>query len=146
MRSLIQIGETPTAGTKLERLTGKIELKKVDFAYPTRPKNPILKGLNLEVKAGTSVGLVGKSGCGKSTVIALIQRFYDVERGSVKVDGFDIRELDVVWYRKHMALVSQDPVIYSGTIRDNIALGKVGASEHEVVEAARAANAHEFIS
>ena len=69
-----------------------------------------------------------------------------MDRGSVKVDGVDIRELDVVWYRKHMALVSQDPVIYSGTIRDNIVLGKADASEHEVVEAARAANAHEFIS
>ncbi|KAJ8444470.1 hypothetical protein Cgig2_024034 [Carnegiea gigantea] len=144
--SSFQIGETPSAGEKLGRLTGTIELKKVDFAYPTRSKIPILRQFSLEVGAGTSLGLVGKSGCGKSTVIALIQRFYDVDRGSVKVDGVDIRELDVVWYRKHMALVSQDPVIYSGTIRDNIVLGKADASEHEVVEAARAANAHEFIS
>lgn len=97
------------------------------------------------MKAATSVGLVGKSGCGKSTVIALIQRFYDVDRGAVKVDGLDIRELDVVWYRKHMALVSQDPVIYSGSIRDNILLGRVDATENEVIEASRAANAHEFI-
>ncbi|KMT03197.1 hypothetical protein BVRB_8g197460 [Beta vulgaris subsp. vulgaris] len=132
-------------GTKLERITGRIELRKVDFAYPTRTESPILREFSLEVKPGTSVGLVGKSGCGKSTVIALIQRFYDVDRGAVKVDGVDIRELDVVWYRKHMALVSQDPVIYSGTIRDNIVLGKIDATEHEVVEASKAANAHEFI-
>ncbi|KAK3210624.1 hypothetical protein Dsin_015330 [Dipteronia sinensis] len=135
-----------TNGSKLDKITGKIELKKVDFAYPSRPENLVLRQFCLEVKPGTSVGLVGKSGCGKSTVIGLIQRFYDVERGSVKVDGVDVRTLDVQWYRRHMALVSQEPVIYSGSIRDNIVFGKLDASENEVVEAARAANAHEFIS
>ncbi|KAK9715419.1 hypothetical protein RND81_06G163500 [Saponaria officinalis] len=134
-----------STGTKLETLSGKIELRKVDFAYPTRPESPILNQFSLEVKEGTSVGLVGRSGCGKSTVIALMQRFYDVDRGSLKVDGVDIREFDVIWYRKHMALVSQDPVIYSGTIRDNIVFGKVDACESEVVEASKVANAHEFI-
>nr|QVT92292.1 ABC transporter [Salvia miltiorrhiza] len=127
------------------KMSGCIELKKVDFTYPARPETQVLRDFTLEVKAGTSVGLVGKSGCGKSTVIALIQRFYDVDRGSVKVDGVDIRLLNVEWCRKHMALVSQEPVIYSGTIRDNITFGKADASENEVVEAARAANAHEFI-
>lgn len=142
-----QVGdEDGTSGIKLEKVTGRIEIKKVDFAYPSRPETLVLRQFSLEVKAGTSIGLVGKSGCGKSTVIGLIQRFYDVERGSVKVDGVDIRELDVQWYRKHTALVSQEPVIYSGTIRDNIMFGKLDASENEVVEAARAANAHEFIS
>ncbi|KAE8731965.1 putative ABC transporter B family member 8 [Hibiscus syriacus] len=87
-----------------------------------------------------------KSGCGKPTVIGLIQRFYDVEMGPVRVDGIDIRGLDIQWYRRQMALVSQEPVLYSGTIRDNIVFGKLDASENEVVEAARAANAHEFIS
>ncbi|KAL0339028.1 UNVERIFIED_CONTAM: putative ABC transporter B family member 8 [Sesamum angustifolium] len=132
-------------GMKLEKMTGSIEMKRVDFAYPGRPETLVLRDFSLEVKAGTSIGLVGKSGCGKSTVIALIQRFYDVDRGSVKVGGVDIRLLDIHWYRKHMALVSQEPVIYSGSIRDNIMLGKLGATENEVVEAARAANAHEFI-
>lgn len=121
-------------------------MKRVDFAYPSRPDSLVLREFCLEVKAGTSIGLVGKSGCGKSTVIALIQRFYDVERGTIKVDGVNIRMLDIGWYRRQMALVSQEPVIYSGTIRDNIVFGKVDASENEVVEAARAANAHEFIS
>ncbi|GFS43919.1 hypothetical protein Acr_00g0087760 [Actinidia rufa] len=133
-------------GTKLTNLSGGIELKDVDFAYPRRPEAPVLRQFNLEVRPGTSVGLVGKSGCGKSTVIALIQRFYDVERGSVRVDGVDIRGLDVGWYRRHAALVGQDPVVYSGSVRENIVFGKVGATEDEVVEAARAANAHEFIS
>ncbi|OMO82685.1 hypothetical protein CCACVL1_11808 [Corchorus capsularis] len=141
-----QGGDGTSNGTKLERMSGKIELKKVDFAYPTRPETQVLRQFSLEVKPGTSVGLVGKSGCGKSTVIGLIQRFYDVEMGSVKVDGIDIRELDVQWYRKQMSLVSQEPVIYSGSIRDNIMFGKLDATENEVVEAARAANAHEFIS
>ncbi|XP_048321099.2 putative ABC transporter B family member 8 [Ziziphus jujuba] len=139
-------GGEENSGTKLERVTGRIEMKKVDFAYPSRPETLVLRQFSLEVKAGTSIGLVGKSGCGKSTVVGLILRFYDVEAGSVKVDGVDIREVDVQWYRKHTALVSQEPVIYSGTIRDNIMFGKLDASENEIVEAARAANAHEFIS
>ncbi|KAH7512906.1 hypothetical protein FEM48_Zijuj12G0139800 [Ziziphus jujuba var. spinosa] len=139
-------GGEENSGTKLERVTGRIEMKKVDFAYPSRPETLVLRQFSLEVKAGTSIGLVGKSGCGKSTVVGLILRFYDVEAGSVKVDGVDIREVDVQWYRTHTALVSQEPVIYSGTIRDNIMFGKLDASENEIVEAARAANAHEFIS
>lgn len=130
----------------MEKISGRIEMKKVDFAYPSRPETLVLRQFCLEVKPGTSIGLVGKSGCGKSTVIGLIQRFYDVESGSVKVDGVDIRQLDIQWYRRHTALVSQEPVIYSGSIRDNIVIGKLDASENEVVEAARAANAHEFIS
>ncbi|RXH74628.1 hypothetical protein DVH24_029349 [Malus domestica] len=133
-------------GIKLEKVTGRIELKKVDFAYPSRPETLVLRQFSLEVKPGTSTGLVGTSGCGKSTVIGLIQRFYDVERGSVKVDGVDIRDLDIQWYRRHTALVSQEPVIYSGTIRDNIVFGKLDVPENEVTVAARAANAHEFIS
>ncbi|KAF8407097.1 hypothetical protein HHK36_006222 [Tetracentron sinense] len=139
-------GDGGTDGRKLDTITGGIEMKKVDFAYPSRLESLVLRQFCLEVKPGTSVGLVGRSGCGKSTVIGLIQRFYDVEKGSVKVDGVDIRDLDVVWYRRHMSLVSQEPVIYSGSVRDNIIFGKVEASENEVVEAARAANAHDFIS
>lgn len=130
----------------MEKMSGKIELKNVDFSYPSRAKSLILNKFCLEVKAGKSIGLVGKSGCGKSTVIALIQRFYDVERGSVKIDNVDLRELDIHWYRQQTSLVSQEPVIYSGTIRDNILFGKQDANENEVVEAARSANAHDFIS
>ncbi|GLT48511.1 hypothetical protein SLA2020_221320 [Shorea laevis] len=141
-----QAGDGSSNGRKLEKITGRIEIRKVDFSYPSRPDTLVLRQFSMEMKPGTSIGLVGKSGCGKSTVIGLIQRFYDVESGSVKVDGVDIRELDIQWYRRHTALVSQEPVIYSGSIRDNIVFGKLDASENEVVEAARAANAHEFIS
>ncbi|XP_010915424.3 putative ABC transporter B family member 8 [Elaeis guineensis] len=133
-------------GTKLQRIQGKIELKKVDFAYPTRPQCLVLREFSLEVKAGSSIGLVGRSGCGKSTIIGLIQRFYDVDRGIVRIDGMDVRDLDIVWYRGFTALVSQEPVIFSGSIRDNIAFGKPEAGEDEIVDAARAANAHDFIS
>ncbi|KAL2321330.1 hypothetical protein Fmac_030299 [Flemingia macrophylla] len=145
-KSQIPKAEDNANGIKLEKMSGKIEFKNADFAYPSRAGTPILRKFCLEVKPGKSVGLVGKSGCGKSTVVALIQRFYDVERGSVKVDNIDIRELDIHWYRQHTALVSQEPVIYSGSIRDNILYGKQDATENEVVEAAKAANAHEFIS
>ncbi|KAK1266092.1 putative ABC transporter B family member 8 [Acorus gramineus] len=132
--------------SKEQRILGKIELKSVSFAYPCRPECPVLRGFSLEVKAGASVGLVGGSGCGKSTVIALIQRFYDVNRGSVTVDGVDVRELDLRRYRARTALVGQEPVMFSGTVRDNIALGNPDAKEEEIIEAARAANAHDFIS
>ncbi|CAL0322156.1 unnamed protein product [Lupinus luteus] len=145
-RSLIPKAGDCNNGTKLDKMSGRIELKNVDFSYPSRVGTQILRKFCLEVKAGKSVGLVGRSGCGKSTVIALIQRFYDVERGTVKVDNIDIRELDIHWYRQNTALVSQEPVIYSGTIRDNILFGRQNATENEVVEAARAANAHDFIS
>lgn len=130
----------------LERIKGKIEMRSVDFSYPSRPKSLVLKKFSLEVQQGMSIGLVGKSGCGKSTVIGLIERFYDVEKGSIKVDNVDIRQLDIHWYRSCTALVSQEPVIYSGSVRDNIVFGKPDATEDEIVEASRAANAHEFIS
>ncbi|KAF8105699.1 hypothetical protein N665_0157s0263 [Sinapis alba] len=133
-------------GEKIEAITGRIELKKIDFSYPNRPSIPVLQQFSLDIKPGTSIGLVGTSGCGKSTVIALIQRFYDVEKGCVKIDGIDLREIDIKWYRKHTALVSQEPVVYSGSIRENILLGRPEAAEDEVVEAAKAANAHDFIS
>ncbi|KAI3935831.1 hypothetical protein MKX01_033015 [Papaver californicum] len=133
-------------GQKLSRMVGEIEMNKVDFAYPSRPNHLVLRQFCLKVKKGTSTGLVGRSGCGKSTVLGIIQRFYDVKSGAIMVDGVDLRELNLGWYRGNTALVSQEPVIYSGTIRDNIILGKLEALESEVVGAAKAANVHEFIS
>ncbi|CAA7045114.1 unnamed protein product [Microthlaspi erraticum] len=133
-------------GAKIETITGRIELKDIDFSYPNRPSIPVLQQFSLEIKPGTSIGLVGTSGCGKSTVIALIQRFYDVKKGCVLIDGVDLREINIKWYRKHTALVSQEPVVYSGTIRENIKLGRPEAAEDEIVDAAKAANAHDYIS
>jgi ATP-binding cassette subfamily B (MDR/TAP) protein 1 len=133
-------------GDPKSKIQGIIEFKKVDFAYPTRPECLILQDFSLDVKAGTSIGLVGRSGCGKSTIIGLIQRFYDVDRGSVRIDGMDVREMNILWFRGFTALVSQEPAMFSGSVRDNIAFGKPEADEEEIVEAAKSANAHEFIS
>nr|CAB3474118.1 unnamed protein product [Digitaria exilis] len=108
--------------------------------------NAVASDFSLDVKAGTSVGLVGRSGCGKSTIIGLIQRFHDVDRGAVRIDGMDVREMNILWFRGFTALVSQEPAMFSGSVRDNIAFGKPEADEDEIVEAAKAANAHEFIS
>lgn len=150
--SVFQILDRPTQipsaeekGLKLPEIRGTIDLTDVGFAYPVRPQNPVLVGFNLRVKCGKSVGLVGKSGCGKSTVLGLVQRFYDVSSGSVRVDGVDIRELDLAWFRRFTSMVSQEPVLYSGSIRHNILIGKPDASENELVDAAMAANAHGFI-
>ncbi|KAG6526620.1 putative ABC transporter B family member 8 [Zingiber officinale] len=145
-QSFISTSSSPSSNGETKQIQGKIEIRKVDFTYPTRPLCPVLRDFSLEVKAGTSVGFVGRSGCGKSTVVSLILRFYDVDRGVVRIDSTDVRELDLIWFRGFTALVSQDPVIFSGTVRDNIALGKPSATEDEIVEAARAANAHNFIS
>lgn len=131
---------------KKKQIIGRIEFENVDFTYPTRPRCRILQNFSLDVKAGTSLGLVGKSGCGKSTIIGLIQRFYDVDGGKVRIDGMDVRDMNIVWYRGFTALVSQEPAIFSGSVRDNIAFGKPNADEDEIVEAAKVANAHEFIS
>ncbi|EFH53492.1 predicted protein [Arabidopsis lyrata subsp. lyrata] len=122
MSSVFKILDRPSSqentnhGAKIETLIGRIELKNIDFSYPNQPSIPVLRQFSLDIKPGTSIGLVGISGCGKSTVIALIQRFYDVEIGCVKIDSVDLRDIDIKWYRKHTALVSQEPVVYSGTL------------------------------
>ncbi|GBG73751.1 hypothetical protein CBR_g17091 [Chara braunii] len=134
------------SGTKLVKLQGNIELRKVDFRYPCRPDVPIFKDLNLKVRPGQIMALVGPSGGGKSSVIALIERFYDPVAGHVLIDNKDIRKFNLRWLRQQMALVSQEPVLFNTTIRENILYGRDGATEAEMVEAARAANAHTFIS
>jgi len=118
----------------------------VDFVYPARPNAMILRNFCLQIKAGSNVALVGKSGCGKSTIIGLIERFYDPVKGLVLIDGQDIKSFNLRSLRKHIALVGQEPTLFAGSIRENIAYGKENATEAEIVEAAKAANAHEFIS
>ncbi|KAK9277914.1 hypothetical protein L1049_027471 [Liquidambar formosana] len=133
-------------GIKPERVNGDIELKEVDFFYPTRPKQMILKCLNLKIDAGKVVALVGQSGSGKSTIIRMIERFYDPTKGSVVVDGIDIKYYNLRALRSHIALVSQEPTLFAGTIHENITYAKENATEAEIIEAATLANAHEFIS
>lgn len=128
-----------------DRIHGEIEFKNVFFAYPARPDQFIFKGLNLRIKAGTTVALVGQSGSGKSTAIGLIERFYDPERGAVLIDGNNIKSYNLRSLRSHIALVSQEPTLFAGTIRENILFGQDDLAENEIRKAAKLANAHEFI-
>ncbi|KAG0629087.1 hypothetical protein M758_1G075800 [Ceratodon purpureus] len=134
----------PTAQEVLE-MRGDISLKHIHFTYPSRPDTVIFKDFSLKVYAGRSLALVGASGSGKSTVIALIARFYDPTSGKVKIDGHDIKKLKLRSLRRHIALVQQEPALFATTIHENILYGRDGASDAEVVEAAKAANAHNFI-
>ncbi|CAM6101080.1 unnamed protein product [Calypogeia fissa] len=133
-------------GLQVEKIVGDIELKRVQFAYPSRPDITIFKSLSLKVRSGHSLALVGASGSGKSSVIALIERFYDPLSGQVLIDGKDLKSYNLKSVRKHIALVSQEPALYADTISGNILNGREGATEAEVIEAAKAANAHNFIS
>lgn len=132
----------PKTPMKLTQITGSIDIKNVSFRYGSRFVN---RNINLEVKPGEMIGLVGHSGAGKSTLINLICRFYDVSEGAILVDGIDIRALNMTDYRQHIGMVPQEPYLFFGTIAENIAYGKANASLAEIVAAARAAHAHEFI-
>ncbi|KAH8910099.1 P-loop containing nucleoside triphosphate hydrolase protein [Coniochaeta sp. PMI_546] len=135
-----------TEGEKLDVVDGTVEFRDVHFRYPTRPDQPVLRGLNLTVSPGQYVALVGPSGCGKSTTIALLERFYDPLAGGVFIDGKEISSLNVNDYRKHIALVSQEPTLYQGTIRENILLGAATDVTDEHVEfACKEANIFDFI-
>ncbi|KAL0814646.1 hypothetical protein Bca101_071089 [Brassica carinata] len=128
------------------QIKGNIEFRNVGFVYPARLDIPIFQNLNLKVSAGKSLAVVGPSGSGKSTVIGLIMRFYDVNYGKLCIDGEDIKTLNLRSLRKKLALVQQEPALFSTTIHENIKDGNENASEAEIIEAAKAANAHEFIS
>lgn len=141
-------GPTLYGGNKIpyHSLKGNIEFKDVTFSYPTRPEIKVLKDFNLTIPAGKTVAIVGSSGNGKSTVVALLERFYDINVGTIKLDGEDIEFLDPSWLRgRVLGLISQEPVLFGTTVRENIRYGRPDASDFEVEEAARLANAHEFI-
>ncbi len=105
----------------------------------------MLKDISLQVHAGQTLALVGHSGCGKSTLVQLLQRFYDPQGGSITVDGQDIRDLNIKWLRQHIGVVSQEPVLFATSIQQNIAYGCDDATLEEIEEAAKRANAHDFI-
>ncbi|GAB9473867.1 Multidrug resistance protein abc superfamily [Globisporangium polare] len=140
-----EIDATSTAGVVLPRVNGDIEFRSLTFAYPSRPDAQIYADYSLKVSRGQTVALVGASGSGKSTAISLLERFYDPSSGVVTLDGTDLRELSLPWVREHISLVSQEPVLFAGTIAENIPMGKLGATREEVVEAAKKANAFDFI-
>jgi len=127
------------------RIAGAIAFENVNFRYPARPGHVALDKINLAVAPGETVALVGPSGAGKSTVIQLIQRFYDPNEGAVKVDGIDLRDMARTDFRKQIALVPQDAVVFATTARENIRFGRPGASDADVEAAAKAAAAHDFL-
>ena len=124
---------------------GTLQFEDVHFHYPSRPQVSALDGFDLDITPGETVALVGPSGAGKSTVIQLVQRFYDPQSGAVRIDGKDLRHLDRSAFRKHIALVPQDPVIFADTARENIRFGRPTATDKEVEEAAKAAAAYDFL-
>ncbi len=128
----------------IPKVEGRVAFRNVTFGYD--PGKPVLNEINIDVKPGEMIGLVGKSGVGKSTMINLICRFYDVNRGSVDIDGVDIRKIDLEDLRRHIGMVHQDVFLFDGTIAENIGYGKPGATLDEIIDAAVAAEAHEFIA
>lgn len=140
----IETPENPVALPKPP--LGTVTFENVEFRYLTRQDEPVLNGINLQVKPGETVALVGASGAGKSTLFSLLQRFYDASAGSVKVDGIDVRQADFQELRRRFAYVEQDSVMFSGTIADNIRFGKPDASDAEVKAAAEAALVDDFVS
>jgi len=124
---------------------GALRFDNVQFHYPSRPQISALDGVDLDIAPGETIALVGPSGAGKSTIIQLVQRFYDPQSGAVLIDGKDLRDLDRADFRKHIALVPQDPVIFADTARENIRFGRPTATDAEVDEAAKAAAAYDFL-
>ncbi|XP_043700723.1 ABC transporter B family member 9-like [Telopea speciosissima] len=142
-----KIDSSTDEGRTLPSIRGDIEFKHVSFKYPTRPDVQIFRDFCLSIPSGKTVALVGESGSGKSTVISLLERFYDPDAGQLLLDGVEIQRFRLSWLRQQMGLVSQEPILFNETIRDNIAYGKHGgASEDEIIAAAKVANAHNFIS
>lgn len=136
-----------SGGTTLDQMKGHVKLTDVNFRYPSRPKEQVLSGLNLELRSGTVTALVGPSGGGKSTIVSLIERFYDIVQGdgSITIDGTEVRDLDPKWMHQHIGIITQDPVLFCTSIRDNITYGVKSATQAEIEIAAKAAHAHNFI-
>lgn len=146
IKQIPKIDSEDMKGIILEHVACNIEFKEVYFSYPSRPENDVLKNFSLTIPAGKTVALVGASGSGKSTVLSLLQRFYDPLQGEILLDGFPIDKLQLKWLRSQMALVSQEPSLFSTTIKENILFGKDDATMENILNASKASDAHNFIS
>ncbi|XP_057464862.1 ABC transporter B family member 9-like isoform X2 [Actinidia eriantha] len=140
-----QIDAYDTSGIVMDDIKGEIELKDVSFKYPARPDVQIFSEFSLKVPCGATAALVGQSGSGKSTVISLLQRFYDPDGGEVLIDGINLKKFQLTWIRERMGLVSQEPILFMTTIRENITYGKENATNEEIRKAIELANAAKFI-
>ncbi|MDB6036298.1 MAG: hypothetical protein JWM99_139 [Verrucomicrobiales bacterium] len=141
--SIPAVMERPRART-LPAVLGEVEFKKVSFQY--EKDQPVLRNLDLRIPSGTIVALVGRSGAGKTTFASLLTRFYDPTRGEISLDGVDLREFKLDWLRRQVSVVLQDPVLFSGTIRENIAIGQPDASFEDMIKASRRAQLHEYVA
>jgi len=141
-----EIDSSSDEGHKPDKVNGEIEFKNVHFTYPSRPDIEILKGVSLTINKGETTAFCGQSGCGKSTCIQLIQRFYDPQKGSVFLDGHDIRSLNVRWLRQNIGVVAQEPILFDTTIGENIKFGRDGVTDEEMIKATKEANIYDFIS
>jgi ABC-type multidrug transport system fused ATPase/permease subunit len=141
------IENDPSSGLKLNSIKGKADIVNGKFSYPTRKTTKVLRNLTLAIKQGEKIGLVGQSGCGKSTVIQLIQRFYDLDEGVVNVDDYNIQTINVPFMRSKLGIVSQEPVLFDRSIADNIKYGDNTreVAMEEVIEAAKKSNIHNFV-
>lgn len=140
-----KIDAMSSEGSTNDFVEGALTFENIVFAYPTRLENVVYQDLSLKIKPGENVALVGPSGEGKSTLISLVLRFYDPQGGTVRFDGQDIRTLNLQWYRMQLGYVGQEPVLFAGSIRENIRSGRPSAMDSEIEEATKAANAHNFI-
>uniref|UniRef100_A0A1I7T770 ABC transporter domain-containing protein n=1 Tax=Caenorhabditis tropicalis TaxID=1561998 RepID=A0A1I7T770_9PELO len=132
-------------GVKKPHVNGNITFSHVGFTYPTRPNNPVLKDLTLNIKAGETVALVGPSGGGKSSIVSLIEHFYEPNEGTITLDGMHIKDINHIYYHQKVALVAQEPVLYNGSVRHNILYGCDFATEDDMLNAAKMANVHGFV-
>ncbi|CAF5013329.1 unnamed protein product, partial [Rotaria sp. Silwood1] len=139
------INSDSETGLKKDDLIGDIRFSNVHFSYPSRRDVKVLTNLSFDVKRGQTVALIGSSGSGKSTCIQLLQRFYDQDSGSIFIDEKQINEYNLKWLRQHIGVVSQEPILFHATIRENILFGRDSATDEEIHEAAKMANAHDFI-
>lgn len=142
MDEKVTVEDLPNA-KELPDIKGKVEFKNVSFAY--KPSKLILNAMNFSIEPGECIAIVGTTGCGKSTIVNLISRFYDIQEGEILIDGFDIKDVTLESLRKQMGIMLQDSFIFSGTIMDNIRYGRLEATDEEVIEAAKAVKAHDFI-
>jgi len=139
----VEVGEKQNAGTLSGRVRGEVEFRHVGFEY--RTDLTVLSGIDIHARPGETVALVGPTGAGKSTIVNLLPRFYDITQGQILIDGQDIREVTLDSLRRQIGIVSQEAFLFNGTIRENILYGRLDASEAEMMDAAKAANCHEFI-